>query len=124
MLDIQVIRDNPEMVAEKSKQKGYDVDVTELLRRGEKRRNFLGEVEALKQQRNEIAAAGKGNKPTPEQIDQGRAIKEKIATIEETLKTTEESFYELLKTVPNMPLDEVPVGQTEDQNVEIRTWGE
>src|ERR1039458_9665993 len=56
MLDIQFIRDNPELVAEKSKQKGYDVDVQQLLGFDTERRELLKQVEDLRRQRNEVSS--------------------------------------------------------------------
>ncbi|CAN5351081.1 serine--tRNA ligase [soil metagenome] len=124
MLDIQYIRDNAELVTEKSKQKGYDVDVTQLLGFDTERRELQTQVEDLRRERNEIAASMKGQRPSEEQVAKGREVKEKLTQLEPKLEVIEREFITLLKTVPNMPLDEVPVGQTEEQNVEIRTWGE
>lgn len=124
MIDIQIIRDNPELVAEKSKQKGYDVDITQLLGFDEKRRELQGQVDTLRQERNEIAASMKGQKPSDEMIAKGREVKDKLANLEHQLSSIEQEFFTLLKTVPNMPLDEVPIGDSEDQNVEIRVWGD
>lgn len=124
MLDIQFIRDNPELVAEKSKQKGYSIDVVQLLGFDTERRELLQQVEELRRERKEIAASMKGQKPSDEQVAKGREVKEKLGTLEHQLASIEEEFITLLKTVPNMPLDEVPVGKTEDENVEIRAWGE
>lgn len=124
MLDIQFIRDNPELVAEKAKQKGYDIDVTQLLGFDSERRELLQQVEELRRERNEIAASLKGQRPSDEQVAKGRAVKEKLADLEPKLESIELEFTTLLKTVPNMPLDEVPVGDSEDQNVEIRVWGD
>ncbi len=124
MLDIQYIRDNPELVAEKSKQKGYDVDVTQLLGFDRERRDLQTQVDQLRQERNEIASSMKGGKPSDELVAKGREIKDKLADLEHQLAAIDEEFITLLKTVPNMPLDEVPVGSSEQENVEIRTWGE
>lgn len=124
MLDIQFIRDNAELVAEKSRQKGYDIDVTQLLGFDTERRELLQQVEELRRARNDIAASMKGQKPSEDQVAKGRDVKEKLGTLEHRLAAIEEEFVALLKTVPNMPLDEVPVGATEAENVEIRSWGE
>lgn len=124
MLDIQFIRDNPELVAEKSRQKGYDVDITQLLGFDSERRELLQQVEALRQQRNELAAQTKGQKPNDEQIAAGKEVKEKLGKLEHQLASIELEFVELLKQVPNMPTDDVPVGSTEDENKPIKTVGE
>jgi len=123
MIDIQFIRDNAELVAEKSKQKGYKVDISALLAQDEQRRKLLTQVEALRQQRNEISDASKGQKPSDEQIQSGRVIKEKLAELESGLAAVESEFFSLLKSVPNMPLSDVPVGATEDENVEVYKKG-
>jgi seryl-tRNA synthetase len=124
MLDIQFIRDNPELVAEKSKQKGYDVDITQLLGFDTERRELLQQVEDLRRQRNELAEQTKGQKPSDEQIEQGRKLREQLGDLEHKLGAIEQEYETLLKTVPNMPLDDVPVGASEDENVVAKTVGE
>jgi len=124
MLDIQFIRDNPELVAEKSGQKGYDVDVQQLLGFDGKRRELLRTVEDLRRQRNELSGKAKGQKPTEEQIGAGRELKDKLADLEHQLGAIEQEFLVLLKKVPNMPLDDVPVGASEDENIVVKQWGD
>lgn len=124
MLDIQYIRDNPEKVAEKSKQKGYDVDVAQLLELDTERRTRLTQVEELRARRNTLADSLKSGKPTAEQIAEGKSLKEEVAQLELEIGPLEERYLSLLKSVPNMPLDMVPVGYTEEDNVVIRTFGE
>lgn len=125
MLDIQFIRDNAEAVQTKAQQKGYKVSVKDLLIVDEQRRTLLTEVEELRRQRNEhsdkIKQAGK---PTPELIEQGKAIKARLATQEVQLTELDEQFYGLLKAIPNMPLEDVPVGATEEENVVAKTVGD
>lgn len=124
MLDIQFIRDNPDLVAEKSAQKGYPVDVRQLLELDTERRTRLTQVEELRARRNALSAEMKGQKPSDEQLQQGKQLKEEIAGIEAQLGPLEEDFEKLLKQVPNIPLDGVPVGASEDENVVARTVGE
>lgn len=124
MLDIQFIRKNPELVQEKSEQKGYKVDIKKLLELDEQRRKLLTDIEVLRADRNELTAAAKGSKPSPEQIEKGKALKEQIAAKEADIEKIEPEFAALYKAVPNMPLDTVPVGATEDENVVTKTVGE
>src|SRR5260370_36665978 len=126
MLDIQFIRDNPEAVETKSKQKGYEVDVQKLLQLDEERRNSLPSVEALRRQRNENADKIKqaGGKPDEALIHQGKLIKMELAQVEEQLAGIEEHYEKLLKAVPNMPLDDVPIGASEDENKVAKKFGE
>lgn len=123
MIDIQFIRENPELVAEKSKQKGYPVDIAKLLELDKQRRDLQTEIDQIRAQRNELAAAGKGNRPTPEQIEQGKQLKEKIAELETELTPIDSEFMAHLKKVPNMPLEDVPVGASEDENVIAKKVG-
>lgn len=123
MIDIQIIRDNPELVAEKSKQKGYDVDITQLLGFDGERRELQSQVEELRRERNEIAASMKGKKPSDEQVAKGREVKDKLGALEHQLNAIEQEFFVLLNRVPNLTFDDVPVGGEED-SVEIKQWGE
>jgi len=124
MLDIQLIRDDPEGVKTKALQKGYDIDTAKLLQLDEQRRQQLSDIEKLRAERNELTAATKGAKPSEEQIAKGKELREKVQALEEDLAQTDQEFWPLLKSVPNMPLAEVPVGKTEDENVTAKTWGQ
>lgn len=123
MLDIQFIRDNPEEVAKKSKQKGYKVDVPRLLNLDEERRALLQQVEGLRRQRNELAAQTKGQKPSDEQVKAGRELKDRIAELEQKLAPTDEQFLALLKEIPNTIPDDTPEGGEESNRPE-KQWGE
>jgi seryl-tRNA synthetase len=124
MIDIQFIRDNPELVAEKSNQKGYPVDVQQLLGFDSERLQLLQQVEALRRERNELSGQMKDQKPSEEQIAAGRELKDKLANLEHQLGSIEREFTELLKKVPNMPLEDVPPGASEDDNVVAKQIGE
>lgn len=122
MIDIQFIRDNAELVAEKSRQKGYDIDVEQLLGFDKERRELQGQVDTLRQERNEIAASMKGQKPSDEQVAKGREVKDKLGSLEHQLASIDKEFIVLLNRVPNMTFDDVPLGGEED-SVEIKQWG-
>ena len=124
MLDIQFIRENPELVAEKSKQKGHEVDVRQLLELDVERRTRLTQIDELRARRNALAAELKQGKPTDEQIAAGKQLKEELSKLETDLSTIEQKYDANLKAVPNMPLDDVPVGDTERQNVVAKTVGQ
>lgn len=124
MLDIQFIRDNPDLVEEKSKQKNVKVDIKALLNLDAERRKLLTEAEELRQKRNQQAGDTKGQKPTDEQIAEGKVLKEKLAAIEADLSKVEDEYLKRLQKVPNISLDTVPVGKTEDENVVVKTVGE
>ncbi len=124
MLDIQFIRENPQLVKEKSRQKGYDIDIEQLLGFDKKRRELQSQTDILRQERNKIADSMKGAKPTAEVIEQGRQIKEQLADLEHQFTAIDQEYSELLRAVPNMSLDSVPIGDSEKQNKVIKTVGE
>ena len=124
MLDIQFIRENPQKVKQAAEQKNIVVDIDKLLTLDERRRELLQQVEKLRQDRNETAAQMKNGQPSPELIAEGKRIKEALSELEAQLEPTEEEYKVLLKQVPNIPLESVPIGKTEDENVVIRTVGE
>lgn len=124
MLDIQFIRENAELVAEKSKQKGYEVDVTQLLGFDEKRRELQGQADELRRKRNDLADTTKGQRPSDEQVAHGREIKEQLGVIEHQLASVEREFTILLKKIPNMPHEDVPLGVSENENVVTKEVGE
>ena len=124
MLDIRFIRENPDRVQTAAAQKGYTVNIQELLHADESRRELQQKADELRTRRNEIASQMKGGKPAEELIEEGKNIKTELAEVEDHLRVADELFSTLLRAVPNVALDEVPIGSSEAENVEIRTWGD
>ena len=126
MLDIRYIRENAEKVQKSTLDKGYkDISIEDLLALDDERRSLQQQVDDLREQRNLNASKLKtGGKPDQATIDEGKQIKIALAERETLLQAVEDKFWPALKAVPNVALDEVPVGETEDENVEIRVWGE
>lgn len=127
MIDIEFVRQHPDEVREKSAQKGYPVDVDALLKSDAEYKELLTTVEALRAKRNEISGRMKpdaGGKPSDADINEGKQVKIELAEREGYLAVAEKTYLELLKSVPNMPLDEVPVGSTEEENVVFKTVGD
>lgn len=124
MLDIQFIRDNAELVQEKALQKQSKVNIGELLKLDNERRELVGRIEALRAERNQLADALKGGSPTQEQLERGREVKEQVAQAESLLEPVTANYLQLLKSVPNMPTDDVPIGASEEENVVASQWGE
>lgn len=124
MLDIKFIRENAEHVQEASNQKGYKVDIQKLIEMDESRRGLQQQAEALRTRRNEISSQMKGGKPDQVLIDEGKQLKLELSELEGSLNAVEAEFTELLKQVPNMPHNDVPIGASEDENVEVKVVGE
>ena len=124
MLDIRYIREYADRVQESAKNKGYDdVSIARLLDTDEQRRQLQQQVDELRTRRNEIAGQMKGGKPAPELIEQGRALKEELAKLESDLRDVETAFQAQMDAVPNITLDDVPLGGESD-SVEIKEWGD
>lgn len=123
MLDIQFIRDNPELVARKAQEKEMPVDIPKLLGLDERRRKLIDEVGKLRQQRNALADAMKQAKPTEDQIKQGRDLKEQIAALESDLDAVQTEYTDELLAVPNITPDDTPLGG-EEANRQEKTWGD
>lgn len=124
MLDIRFIREHPEEVTQKAAQKGYKVDISTLLKLDDARRELMARADDIRQKRNVLADAVKKSKPSPEQIIEGKELKTALAGVEDHLRSAESAFWAVLKKVPNMPLDFVPVGKSEDENVVTKTVGD
>ncbi|MBQ3409842.1 hypothetical protein IJG66_00580, partial [Candidatus Saccharibacteria bacterium] len=123
MLDINFIRNNRELVEKSAREKGYKIEVQEILRQDDARKEILQEVEALRQERNSVAAQMKNGKPAPELIEQGRKIKEELSEKEKKLSELDAAVKAAVATVPNVIFEDVPLGP-EENSVEVKRWGE
>ncbi len=115
MLDIKFIRENAELVQRKSQEKRVDVNVQHILEIDEAYRKALQSVQKLQEERNKVAKE--------RNIEEGKRIKEKLEKEEHALSALKQELDDWLMKVPNMPLADVPVGKDEEENVEVRKWG-
>lgn len=127
MLDPKLIRSNPEAVAEALKKRGFELDVASLKALEEERRVIQEQTQSLQQERNsrsknigKAKAAGEDIAPLLKEVEN---LKQELANAEVKLSDIQAKTEAILSGVPNMPADEVPFGETEDDNVEVRTWG-
>ncbi len=116
MLDIKFIRENAKLVKIKSKQKGYDVDVEKLLKVDEERRKLIEEVDQLRSSRKK-AAENRDEK-------KGQEIKSQLKSKENQLEKLQEEFYKLIRLIPNLAKEHVPIGRDDSENKVIKTVGE
>ena len=114
MIDIKLIRENPKKVKEGVKKKGVKIDIGQILKLDEERRELIQEVEGLKAEKNKLGAKDK---------NKAKQIKGKIRKLEPKLEKIEKEFNDLMLQVPNLPLDDVPIGKDEGGNKVIRKWG-
>ena len=120
MLDIRLIRENPEQVRAQIAKKNIDAPIDEILGLDEQRRGLLSEVEALKAKRNEGSKLVGRTKDAEERnrlIAEMKGIGDEIAALDERVRATDEALRDLLLGIPNIPDDDVPVGPDETANV-------
>ena len=128
MLEMRYIRENAEKVREYLKNRKSDFDLDGLLKLDEERRNILQKVELLKKERNEsstlIGKYKKEGKDTAELMDRMQRVSGEIKELDKELAEIDEKQVKFTYTIPNKLHDTTPVGESEDDNVEIRKWGE
>lgn len=124
MLDINYIRDNRQKVEDAIKNKGYTIDLDEILQLDDTRKELSQKTDVLRQERNQISSQMKNGKPDRALISRGKEIKQELSSLEEKLSSVESDFLAKLKTVPNVPCDDVPVGLSEDENEVAEVCGE
>ena len=128
MLDLKFMRENKEQVEKWLKQRGSDLTLDEFAKLDEERREILGEVEALKNKRNnesaEIARLKKAKEDASELIKAMGEVSAKIKELDEKLAEVDEKIKYIQMTIPNKLSETTPIGKDEDENVEIRRWGE
>ena len=126
MLDLNFLRDNLDAVVLNVKNRHMTADPQEALRLAEERSRLLQTLEARRAARNENAGKMKGKlEPAVRTslIEEGRQLKEAIATLEEELAKVEESFKKAMMSLPNMAHPDAPVGKLEGDNLEIKRVG-
>src|SRR5690606_21636036 len=129
MLDVRRLRENfeeiKEILAHRDEELG-DLDKFEELDR--KRRVLIRETEQLKNVRNEvtkkIAELKREKKNADELILEMRTVGDKIKAFDDELREVEQELQQILLQIPNIPHESVPIGKDENDNVEVRKWGD
>jgi seryl-tRNA synthetase len=129
MFNIKLLRENFEEVKAKLQHRGEDLsDLEKFGELDQKRRTLIVETEQLKKKRKDVSAhiavLKKENKDAEDLVVEMREVGDQIKELDEELRVIEEELNALLLSIPNLPHETVPIGDTEDDNVEIRKWGE
>lgn len=130
MLDIRVIRENPEKVkaAMKSRNKDMDAQVDRVLQIDAARRELMGKADALKAEQNaaskEIPRIKKEGGDISEIMSRMNEIKESVKKLDAELADLDAAQKSIMYEFPNIPNESVPVGKDDSENVEVRRWGE
>jgi seryl-tRNA synthetase len=129
MLDVKLLRTQFQEVKEKLLQRGDDLaNIDRFEQLDKERRRLIAQVEELKSKRNEvsqqIAVLKREKKDAESLIAEMREVGDRIKQMDEQIRQLEEELDSLLLSIPNVPHESVPVGQSEEDNVEVRRWGE
>lgn len=127
MLDIKFIRENKEIVAAGAKKKHVDIDIDALLALDDERKELLQKVEDTRAVQNEVTkniSAEQDAHKREEMIAQMQTLKTDLQTEEEKLKEVMKKWQELMLQVPNVPDMTVPEGKNDEDNQEIKNWGD
>ncbi|MDU0457127.1 MAG: serine--tRNA ligase [Geobacteraceae bacterium] len=127
MLDMKFIRENPDEAEQRLRTRGGASYLDGFQELDLERRNLLHANETLKAERNRVSeeiGRVKDKSQVQDQILQMRAVSQKIKEQDEELKQLEEKLQSFMLTIPNLPHATTPVGASENDNVQVRVWGE
>jgi seryl-tRNA synthetase len=129
MLDLNFVRANLELVEKKLRERGADPAALlgDFRALDQRRRERITEAEQLKAQRNklseEVARLKKSGQDATAVMEETRGLKARMEELEAAAAASEEELRAMLTSIPNLCRDEVPVGRSEEQNVEVKRWG-
>jgi len=127
MLDIKFIRENKDIVKEGAKKKHIEVDIDALIYVDQKRLELLSRVEYLRGEQNKVSVSmGKTieNSLRGQLIEEMRLVKDELKEKEEELRNVMTDWQSLMLQVPNVPDISVPEGESDNDNQEVKSWGE
>ncbi|QKI80544.1 serine--tRNA ligase [Kroppenstedtia eburnea] len=129
MLDLKVLRQDLEQVRKRLEHRGEDISgLDSVIRLDERRRELLRETEQLKNRRNvvskEVAQKKKAGEEAADTIAEMRRVGDRIKELDEEVRQVERELDHVLLTLPNLPHESVPVGESEEDNQPVRHWGE
>ena len=128
MLDIKLLRTDFEAVEKAMANRNEDFDLSLFQKLDADRRNLLSEVEVLKAEQNKVSKQipemKKEGKDTAPVMAEMKTLSEKIKALDSKVAEAEKALNDYMLTLPNIPHPSVPLGKTDEDNVEIRKWGE
>src|SRR5262245_28139682 len=128
MLDLAYLRENLEEARLRLSHRGFTLDVQTFERLDGERKTLILEADRLRQARNtaseEIAGLIRAKVDVTEKRNEMKAVSQRISELEKLLTPAEEELNRFIAGMPNLPDSDVPIGLTEDENVEIRRVGE
>lgn len=127
MLDIKILRTEPDKIRQALKKRNNDLDITPAIELDAKRRTILTEVEEMKASQNAISKKvpqmKKAGEDTSEIFKEMKALSDKIKVLDEEVRQIDASLRDFMLKIPNIPNESVPVGADDSENVEQRRFG-
>ena len=129
MLSLELIRTDPDLVRRALESRGERGSLTPVLELDTQRRRAVSQGDELRAHRNQVSRQvgqlrASGQEPTAEVIQEMRQVGDQVSHLEEQVRGLEQGINEILFSLPNIPLPDVPQGSTEEDNVVVRQWGE
>ena len=128
MLDMKIVRQDPEKIRKMLKDRDVQFNLDLLLQLDEKRRELIISTDSLRNKKNEmsikISDAKKASKDASSQIQEMQSAGQELAKLEESQHRTEADYEKLAFTLPNLLHESVPIGHDDSANKEIFKWGE
>ncbi|MFW6120520.1 MAG: serine--tRNA ligase [Petrotogales bacterium] len=131
MLDLKLIRENPELIKEGLTKRKVDASIVDkILKLDEKRRKAIADSDQLKAERNQISSRiakekREGSDDKAEELqDRAKEISASVKEQSEIAKNIDNEVQNLVLHLPNIPNESVPTGDTEEDNITVKTWGE
>jgi len=124
MLDIKLIRDNPDLIRQALEKRGDKAPLDEIIKLDERHRQMLHQMETLRAKRNEVSKQlGKMAEKPPQLIADMRQLGEQITSLEKEIDQLVAELEDNLLRLPNIPATDVPIGKDERDNIVLRSWG-
>lgn len=128
MIDLRILREQPDKLRQKIALKKFDCDLDSIIAFDEVRRNILSEFENARAQQNAeskaLAHLPKGSPEFKEAVLKLKEVSANVKVLEQKADEAEKKWKSMLLTIPNMPDDSVPVGKSDKDNVTVYTWGD
>lgn len=128
MIDVKILRENPDKLKAKIALKKFDCDIDAILAFDTVRRQAVSDFEAARAAQNAASKAmaelPKGSDEFKAKVVELKAVSAKVKELQAAADECEKKWRQMLLTIPNMPDDSVPVGKTDKDNVTVYTWGD
>ena len=128
MIDIKILRENPDLLKSKIALKKFDCDIDAIIAFDSVRRQAVTEFEEARAAQNvaskALAEYPKGSPEFLQKVAEMKSVSAKVKELEAKSAEVEAKWKQMILTIPNMPDDSVPVGKTEEENITVSTWGD